>query len=296
MKPSLACLLFLALTTVTVAQEKQNDYLVPQPQENDYAAAMQTVAQKFDGVQGVVIHVGDSMTIANPYTTWPRQGRGRTPEDLAVLAWSHTNSKDRQLDGWWLARTQAADNDHVAHTSAGGLTSKQMMEGGPPSRNLPPLEKLLDKFQPQMVVIMVGAYDADEKLPVAEFKKYMAQGADLCLARHAIPILTTICPRHNALELTKGYNQALREIAKEKGLPLIDFEKEILRLRPDDWNGTIQRKNNIHLTASEAGGGSMNEPTAENLSKSGYHFRSYLTVKKIAEVKRTVVDAAGSKK
>lgn len=295
MKHLFACL-FVFAAGAAFAQDKAAEYLVPLPQENDYAPAMREVARRFDGVQGVVIHVGDSMTIANPYTTWARQGRGRTPEDMAVLEWSHTNSRNRQLDGWWLARTAAGDNHYVAYTSTGGLTSKQVIEGGPPNRNLPPLETLLEKFKPQMVVIMVGAYDADEKRSVEEFRKYMAQAADLCLSRNAIPIFTTICPRHNALELTKGYNEALRAIAREKSLPLIDFEKEIFRLRADDWNGTIQRRNNIHLTAGEAGGNPAGEPTPESLSKSGYHLRGYLTVKKIGEVKRTVIDEVLGKK
>ncbi|MEX0715817.1 MAG: SGNH/GDSL hydrolase family protein [Planctomycetaceae bacterium] len=293
MKPTLASLLVLASFAVAAAQDpvrSDDKYLVPLPQENDYAAAMREVARKFTGTQGVVIHVGDSMTIANPYTTWARQGRGRTPEDMAVLEWSHTNSRNRQLDGWWLARTAAGDNAYVAHTSTAGLTSKQIIEGGPPRRNLPPLENILDKFKPQMVVFMVGSYDADDKRPVEEYKKYMTQAVEMCLERNAIPILTTTCPRYNVIELSQGYNNALREIAKEKGLPVVELEKEVFRLRPDDWNGALQKRNGIHLTAGEAGGGCMNEPTPENLGKSGYHLRGYLTVKKIAEVKRTVID------
>jgi hypothetical protein len=66
--------------------------------------------------------------------------------------------------------------------------------------------------------------------------------------------------------------------------------KEILTRRPDDWNGTLQRKNNIHLTAREAGGDPAAAPTAENLGKSGYLLRGWLSVRKVAEVKRRVLD------
>lgn len=41
---------------------------------------------------------------------------------------------------------------------------------------------------------------------------------------------------------------------------------------------------------SDAGGNSGAEPTAENLRKSGYQLRGWLTVQKIAEVKRRVLD------
>lgn len=262
----------------------------PLPQESPYAEAMRKVTAGFKGTEGVVIHVGDSMTIANPYTTWPRQGKGRTADDLAVLKWMHLEKRDN-TDGWWLCRHDYAD--HLAHTSAGGLTSAELHKVG--LRKLPVLTDLLDKFNPQVVVLMVGAYDAEEERPAAEFKQNIATAVRQMLDRHAIPVLTTICPRHNHLQLTADYNKALRELASEHQLPLIDFEREIFRLRPDDWNGTIQRRDNIHLTAREAGGNSLNEPTPENLSKSGYHLRSWLTVKKLGEIKRTVIDPPASK-
>jgi hypothetical protein len=46
----------------------------------------------------------------------------------------------------------------------------------------------------------------------------------------------------------------------------------------------------IHLTAAQKGGNPAAEPTPENLKKSGYHLRSWLTVRKIAEIKSRVLD------
>src|SRR4051794_34818062 len=53
----------------------------------DYAAPMKKIAAKFRGKEGVVLHVGGSMTIANPYGTWARVGKGKTPDDVAILQW-----------------------------------------------------------------------------------------------------------------------------------------------------------------------------------------------------------------
>jgi hypothetical protein len=39
--------------------------------------------------------------------------------------------------------------------------------------------------------------------------------------------------------LAASYNDALRELAKRQSLPLIDFEREILARRPNDWDGTL---------------------------------------------------------
>jgi dipeptidyl aminopeptidase/acylaminoacyl peptidase/sugar lactone lactonase YvrE len=257
----------------------------PLPEAWDYAPAMKKATAKFRGKQGVVLHVGDSMTIANPYGQWARSGKGKTPEDVAVLEWMHTGANDK-TDGWWLCRTEVVSER--AYTAVGGMQSTHLLSGG--NRGNLTLEQMLKEFNPQMVVLQVGIYDADAYRPVKEYRANMAKAVDLILDNGTICILSTSAPLYNRLELTRQYNEALRELAKERGLPLIDLEKEILKRRPEDWNGTLQRRNNIHLTAREAGGDPAAAPTADNLGKSGYLLRGWLSVQKIAEVKRRVLD------
>ena len=43
------------------------------PQDWDYAAAMRAVAAKGTGRPGVVLHFGDSITYASPYSAWARR-------------------------------------------------------------------------------------------------------------------------------------------------------------------------------------------------------------------------------
>lgn len=276
---SLAAALFLGHTALAQTEK-------PIPEAWDYTAAMKKVAARFKGTEGVVLHIGDSMTIANPYTTWARSGKGKTAADEAILKWMHTGTNNK-TDGWWLCRTEVVHER--AYTSVGGMQSTHLLNGG--NRDNPPLAKMLEEFKPRMAIVCVGIYDADSKRPVKEFKENMAKAVDQILENGTICILSTYAPYHARLELSKEHNEALREIAKEKGLPLIDLEKEILQRRPNDWNGTLQRKNNIHLTASEAGGSPGAAPTAENLGMSGYLLRSWLSVQKVAEVKRRVLDA-----
>ena len=66
------------------------------------------------------------------------------------------------------------------------------------------------------------------------------------------------------------------------------MEQEILQRRPDDWYGTLMTR--MHLTASRSGVGPSSEPTADNLRESGFLLRGWVTVRKIAEVKRRVLD------
>jgi hypothetical protein len=195
----------------------------------------------------------------------------------------HTNAND-ETDGWWLCRKEVVN--YRAYTAESGLQSSWLFKGG--ARGLPTLRKMLDDYQPQMVVLEVGIYEAEEELPVDEYRKNMAKALDLILERGAIAIPTTAPPIKAHLKPSAAYNEALRELARTRGLPLIDVEQEILRRRPDDWYGTLMTR--MHLTASRAGVSPASEPTAENLRESGFLLRGWVTVRKIAEVKRRVLD------
>ena len=254
----------------------------PLPEEWDYVAPMKKVAARFKGVEGVVLHVGGSMTIASPYSDWARNGHGKTPEDIAVLHWMHSRANDK-TDGWWLCKTELVH--YRAYTSESGLESPMLFAGGP--RGLPPLEKLLAEFKPRMVTLEVGIYDVENQRAIEEYEKNMGRALDLILEQGVIPILTTIPPFKANMDLTQKFNKTLRALAKQRGIPLLDMEREILLRRPNDWFGTLV--NRIHLTAREAGGSTSAEPTPENLSKSGYLLRGWLTVQKIAEVKQRVL-------
>ena len=77
---------------------------------------------------------------------------------------------------------------------------------------------------------------------------------------------------------------------REKKIPLIDYEKEILERQPENWNGTLLGKDDVHPSAGSGDAKPSSEPTEANLSKSGYLLRGWLSVRKIAEVKAAVLD------
>jgi lysophospholipase L1-like esterase len=261
----------------------------PLPQAWDYTAAMKKVAAEFTGRPGVVIHVGDSITYANPYGQWATAGEGRSEEDKALLAWMHAGSND-DTDGWYLARF-----DHPAggrsYTAAGGIRLDEMLAGG--RGGMPALAELLRIYRPQIVVLMLGSNDASYGRRVKYYREDMETAVKTIIAAHAIPILSTIPPHVYQQELARSYNVALREIARQLELPLIDYEQEILIRRPNDWNGTLMNKDDEHPTANtggEHGVKASSAPTDDNLRRSGYLLRGWLSVKKIGEVKRKVLD------
>ena len=100
----------------------------PLPQSWDYAGAMKAVARRGEGRPGVVLHVGDSITYANPYGQWARSGEGRSDDDRAALAWMHAGADD-DTDGWWLARADHPDGGR-SYTACGGIRADEMLAGG----------------------------------------------------------------------------------------------------------------------------------------------------------------------
>jgi hypothetical protein len=274
-----AALIFVCATTLRAAE-------TPLPQAWDYAAAMQKIAGRFAGHSGVVLHVGDSITYANPYGGWARSGAGKTDADRAVLQWMHSGADD-DTDGWWLARF-----DHPAggrsYTACSGVRSDEMLAGG--KQQMLSLEKIVAQYRPQIVVLMLGTNDATAGRSVDEFSRDMQRSVELLLSRGIIPIVSTIPPHVGQLELGRKYNAALRNLAQAASLPLVDFEQEILKRRPQDWDGTLLGKGDVHPTAGQGDVGPASAPTTRNLAESGYLLRGWLSVQKIAEVKRLVID------
>jgi hypothetical protein len=253
----------------------------------DYVPAMRQAAAKAQSKPGIVLHIGDSMTYANPYGQWARFGAGKTPDDNAVLSWMHTGA-DNDDDGWWLCRFDHPDGGR-SYTAAGGLRLDELLAGG--KQGLPPLAELLDRYRPQAIVLMIGTNDATANRPGEKFEADLQSAVKTALDRGVVCVLTTIPPHPHRPELAKKYNQSIRELARRQTLPLIDLEREILARRPDDFNGTLLSKDDVHLSAQGGQVTAASAPSDENLRQCGYLLRGWLTVRKLGEVKRRVFDS-----
>ena len=248
---------------------------------------MRQVAARGNGRPGVVVHMGDSMTYSNPYGQWARHGAGKTADDKAALEWMHTGA-DNDLDGWWLCRFDHPDGGR-SYTAAGGLRLDELLSGG--KRGLPSLAELLDHYRPQAIVVMIGTNDATAGRAGELFQNDLRAAVTLALERGVVCVLSTIPPHHTRPDLARQYNESIRGVARGENLPLIDLEREILSRRPDDWNSTLLEKDDVHLSAARGEITSASAPTDENLRQVGYLLRGWLSVHKLAEVKRSVFDA-----
>lgn len=248
----------------------------PLPQSWELDGRLRTVTQRGRGLAGVVLHVGDSITLDPAYSAWPLSGRGRSPADEAVLRWSHAGTRDAR-DGWWLCSTLVTAKKSA--TAMGGIQLRQWLAGEVSGI---PLGALLDRYRPQVVVLMLGTNDATVGRRRQEFAADLRTAVGLMTERGIVPILNTLPPHFREPKRAREFNREIHALAQAECLPLIDLHGEMLRRRPGDWQGTLMERNDLHPTAGPL---PLGEPTEAELSVSGYLLRAWLTVKKLAELK-----------
>ena len=149
-------------------QAKHEDY--------DYVPAMKKVAAKFKGTPGVFLHLGDSITYANQNTAWARGGQGQTPEEKAFLKWSHAGEKNDK-DGWFLASVDVPSGR--SHTAASGVRADEYLKGG--KGGLPALADIIKKYNPLLVLYMLGTNDITANRPVDAYIKDVEKAVDQLL-------------------------------------------------------------------------------------------------------------------
>ncbi len=267
----------LLIPLLFIAQQKKGG--------DGYEEAMLKVASRFKGKEGVVLHLGDSITYANPYSGWARYGKGKTPQDEAVCRWMHVG-KDDETDGFFLCRVDRPGGR--SDTACSGIRSYEYLEGG--KAGMPPLAEIIRKYNPQMAVVMLGTNDVTAGRSPAQVKADMAKIVDALTANGTIPILSTIPPYKGKDDAVRAVNAALVQLARERRIPSIDYYGEIVKRRPTDWLGTLISPDGVHPTADQGGAGVGSEPTEANLKNSGQLLRGWLSVRKIAEVKERVLD------
>lgn len=255
----------------------------------DWAAAMTAVAKSglAKNREGVVLSLGDSLTYANQSTRWALNPVGATPEDKAVLAWSHAGKRN-DSDGWHLASLDAPGGGR-SETAVSGIRTDEYLAGG--KAGIKPIKEVIEKYRPQVAFVLLGANDASAGRSPAEVARDMTTIIDLLLANGTVPVLQLVAPRADPAkdELTTKYNEEYVKIARAKKIPLIDLNGEFRKRAPDGaWKSRMLVADGVHFTHELSGG----PPTDENLGKCGYLLRCWLSVRKLAEVKTKVIDKA----
>jgi hypothetical protein len=234
-----------------------------------WVAPMREVHKKFAGKPGSFAQFGDSITVTMAYWS-PLQGEPKNLDASAKAALQIV--KRHMLKDCWRWKGPDYGND-------GGQTIRWAHDR---------VDQWLRRLNPELALIMFGTNDLGQ-LDEREYDQKTRVVVRKCLDNGTIVILSTIPPRHGQLEKCKRFAEVVRKIAAEMKVPLIDYQAEILKRRPEAWDGAAVHKgakdvydvptpisaDGVHPSAPKKYAGDFSE---EALAASGYNLRSYLTL------------------
>lgn len=242
-----------------------------------WVSPMAQVRAKFTGKPGTLALFGDSMTVTKAF--WAPLAHA--PKDLpADVAGPLEVVKRHMLPECW------------DKWRGGGFGNEGGQTAGWAADNI---EGWLTKHNPECAVVMFGTNDltrSDE----TTYDKQMRAVVGKCLKNGTVVILTTIPPRAGQEEKARAFAEVARKIAADHKLPLIDYRAEILKRRPDDWNGTLPQfkefAKDVYQTPTLVSGDGVHpsfpakhaDYSADALKSNGYQLRSVLTLRAYADV------------
>lgn len=252
----------------------------------DWVAPMREVHARYRGVSGSCAHFGDSLTETLAYWAPLKLNRKRASPEfehayevasarLALECW-------RDWKGPRFGNRSGAGIDWAAEN----------------------IDDWLKRLNPEIAVILFGTNDLPGRSN-ADYEQRLESVLQKCLANGTVPILTTIPPRHGFEKRAGEMADGQRRLATKLRIPLIDLHGEILRRRPDDWDGSRlpplpgQTRQDGHdvLTLIAADGVHLSHPAGfrddyseESLQNNGYALRNALTLLAYADVVRRVCE------
>jgi hypothetical protein len=244
---------------------------------------MRKVHARFTGTNGTFAQFGDSITITMAFWS-PLAGEPKQMSAEAVR--SHRLVKRHMKAECWSQwkGPQFGNN--------GSMTIRWAHDN---------VDKWLAKLNPEAAVIMFGSNDVG-MMDANEYEQKTREVVRRCLRNGTVVLLTTAPPRNGRFEKSRQFAEAVRKIAREEQVPLIDYFDEILKRRPDDWDGTLPQfkgtpgdeyqvptliaRDGVHPSNPKQ---YANDFSDEGLRTNGFALRNYLTLTAYAEVIENVL-------
>lgn len=257
------CILPASMTTqASDSEEDQPAWVEP----------MRRVHARFEGQEGYVAQFGDSITYSMAFWspmgwTYPDKflaGEDGLPKKPAGKRWRDillgTRDKGPQFanySGWRVGQLLKAMDD------------------------------VLKRERPEVALIMIGTNDISGNRVPSNYGRQLAEVVDKCITAGCVPLLSTIPPRRGHEESVAEANRIIRDLARQKQVPLIDFYAECLQRRPGkSWDGTLISDDGVHPS-----GGDTHVFTEENLKSCGYALRNWVTFLMVRQVYFRVLHA-----
>lgn len=246
--------------------------------DTSWVEPMRKVHGQFKGKAGTFAQFGDSITVTMAFWA-PLEGKpkGMSAEASAAHERVKHYMKAECWRGW----------KGPQFGSEGGMTIRWALEN---------VDKWLEKLNPEVALIMFGSNDVGQ-MEVKEYETKLRAVIERCLKNGTVVILSTMPPRAGLEDKAKQFAEAARKVAADLHVPLSDYFGEIIKRRPDDWNGALPKfkgtpgneyevptliaRDGVHPSNPQKFSGDYSE---EGLSSHGYNLRSYLTLIAYADV------------
>jgi lysophospholipase L1-like esterase len=244
---------------------------------NYWIEPMRKAHAKFTGAKGTFAQFGDSITYTMAF--WAPLA-GEPKEMNANTARAHQLVKRHMKPDCWRQWKGPEFGNN------GSMTIRWAHDHA---------DQWLAKLNPEVAVIMFGSNDVG-MMDANEYEQKTREVVRRCLRNGTVVLLTTAPPR-SGQEKSRQFADAVRKIAREEQVPLIDYFAGILKRRPDDWDGalpqfkgspgdeyqvlTLIARDGVHPSNPKQ---YVNVFSDEGLRNNGFALRNYLTLNAYAEV------------
>jgi len=266
--PTSAFLLFASASLCTADEGLRATWVQP----------MRDVHRRFTGTPGTFAQFGDSITVTLAF--W--SGLEGKPKNLSADASKAYDAVKGYLKPECWRGWKGPD-----FGSQSAMTIRWADEH---------VDKWLSKPNPEVALIMFGSNDVVQ-LELDEYTAKTRSVVERCLQNGTVVILSTMPPRSGKAEKSTQFANAARKLAAELRVPLSDYQAEILRRRPNDWDGsspkfkeipgdtyqvpTLISRDGVHPSNPKEFAGDFSE---EALRSNGFALRDYVTLMSYAEV------------
>ena len=252
----------------------------PVPTFTDWVEPMRTDHSRFHGKRGTFAQFGDSITDSRAF--W------------SALRWKRSNASAEMQAAFQLVSGYMLNECWDQKGARFGNQSGQTIRWA--SKNL---DTWLRELNPEAAILMFGTNDLNSA-SLEDYESTLEAVVRRCLENGTVVILSTIPPRHGKVEKAAEFAEAARRVARRQHVPLVDFHAEILKRRPDDWDGALDRfgahkgydvptliaRDGVHPSNPKA---YQADYSTEALNNNGFSLRNYLVLMKYAEVIRRVL-------
>lgn len=249
----------------------------------EWVGPMKQVRAKFTGTPGTLALFGDSITHSLAFWAPWEYAPKTLPADLARDL--DTVRKHVKPECWRAWRGPAYGNQS-------SMTIRWAHEN---------VDAWLKKLNPEAAVLMFGTNDLAQ-LDEKEYAQKTREVVEKCLRNGTVVVLTTIPPRSGQAAKAKRFADVQRKVAAELKVPLIDYHAEILKRRPDDWDGSLPKfradaAKDGYQVPTLIGGDGVHPSNPEKfkdysepaLAANGFQLRNVLTLRAYAAVIREVL-------